>query len=136
MEKHRSNHALITNLSFIKNIKEPDELVDLIEKSKLRTIDLIDNINDSVFGEKISVDHLIALDDVSGVSGVADNCNKFAKFLTVCRKYNYHCIYGFHIIAPETQISKKKLSQTNAFNIFPSSITYNTVSKTLQSNCR
>ena len=136
MEKHRSNHALITNLSFIKNIKEPDELVDLIEKSKLRTIDLIDNINDSVFGEKISVDRLIALDDVSGVSGVADNCKKFAKFLTVCRKYNYHCIYGFHIIAPETQISKKKLSQTNAFNIFPSSITYNTVSKTLQSNCR
>ena len=124
------------NLSFIKNIKEPDELVDLIEKSKLRTIDLIDNINDSVFGEKISVDRLIALDDVSGVSGVADNCKKFAKFLTVCRKYNYHCIYGFHIIAPETQISKKKLSQTNAFNIFPSSITYNTVSKTLQSNCR
>ena len=136
MEKHRSNHALITNLSFIKNIKEPDELVDLIEKSKLRTIDIIDNINDSVFGEKISVDRLIALDDVSGVSGVADNCKKFAKFLTVCRKYNYHCIYGFHIIAPETQISKKKLSQTNAFNIFPSSITYNTVSKTLQSNCR
>ena len=136
MEKHRSNHALITNLSFIKNIKEPDELVDLIEKSKLRTIDLIDNINDSVFGEKISVDRLIALDDVSGVSGVADNCKKFAKFLTVCRKYNYHCIYGFHIIAPETQISKKRLSQTNAFNIFPSSITYNTVSKTLQSNCR
>ena len=124
------------NLSFIKNIKEPEELVDLIEKSKLRTIDLIDNINDSVFGEKISVDRLIALDDVSGVSGVADNCKKFAKFLTVCRKYNYHCIYGFHIIAPETQISKKKLSQTNAFNIFPSSITYNTVSKTLQSNCR
>ena len=136
MEKHRSNHALITNLNFIKNIKEPDELVDLIEKSKLRTIDLIDNINDSVFGEKISVDRLIALDDVSGVSGVADSCKKFAKFLTVCRKYNYHCIYGFHIIAPETQISKKKLSQTNAFNIFPSSITYNTVSKTLQSNCR
>ena len=136
MEKHRSNHALTMNLSFIKNIKEPEELVDLIEKSKLRTIDLIDNINDSVFGEKISVDRLIALDDVSGVSGVADNCKKFAKFLTVCRKYNYHCIYGFHIIAPETQISKKKLSQTNAFNIFPSSITYNTVSKTLQSNCR
>ena len=61
------------NLSFIKNIKEPDELVDLIEKSKLRTIDLIDNINDSVFGEKISVDRLIALDDVSGV---ADSCKK------------------------------------------------------------
>ena len=121
------------NLSFIKNIKEPDELVDLIEKSKLRTIDLIYNINDSVFGEKISVDRLIALDDVSGV---ADSCKKFAKFLIVCRKYNYHCIYGFHIIAPETQIWKKKLSQTNAFNIFPSSITYNTVPKTLQSNCR
>ena len=37
-------------VEFHKNINEPDELVDLIEKFKLRTSDLIDNINDSVFG--------------------------------------------------------------------------------------
>ena len=39
-------------VEFHKNINEPDELVDLIKKFKLRTNDLIDNINDSVFGEK------------------------------------------------------------------------------------
>ena len=68
---------------FHKTIKEPDELVDLIEKIKLRTIDLIDNINDSVFGEKISMDCLIVMDKVSGV---ADNCKKFAEFLTVLKQ--------------------------------------------------
>ena len=112
---------------------EPDELADLIEKFKLRTSGLIDNINDSVFGEKVSMDRLIVMDDVSGV---ADNCRKFADFLTVSRKYKYHCIYVFHVIAPETQIWKKNLSQTNIFNIFPSSVPYNTVSKILQSNCK
>ena len=69
---------------FHKTTKEPDELVDLIEKIKLRSIDLIDNINDSVFGETISVDRLIVMDKVLGVAG---NCKKFAEFLTLCRKY-------------------------------------------------
>ena len=79
------------------------------------------------------MDCLIVMYDVSGV---ADNCKKFADFLTVLRKYKYHCIYVFHVIAPETQIWKKNLSQTNIFNIFPSSVPYNTVSKILQSNCK
>ena len=60
---------------FHKNIKEPDELVDLIEKFKLGSIDFIDNINDSVFGEKTSMDLLIVMSDVSGL---VDNCKKFA----------------------------------------------------------
>ena len=102
-------------VEFHKNIKEPDELVDLIEKFKLRTSDLIDNINDSVFGEKSSMDRLIVIDNVTGV---ADNCKKFAEFLTVCRKYKYHCIYVFHVMARETQIWKKSLSQTNIFIFF------------------
>ena len=62
---------------FHKNIKEPDELADLIEKFKLGTIDFIDNINDSVFGEKTSMDLLIVMSDVSGL---VDNCKKFAEF--------------------------------------------------------
>ena len=70
------------------------------------------------------------------VSGIADNFKKFAEFLTVCRKYRYLCIYVFHIIMPENQIWKKILSQNNIFNIFPSSVSYNTVAKILQSNCR
>ena len=86
---------------------EPDDLVSLIEKFKLRTRDLVNNENNSVFGEKILMDRLIVMDNILGI---ADNCKKIAEFSTVCRKYRYHCIYVFHIIEPESQISKKKLS--------------------------
>ena len=79
------------------------------------------------------MDCLIVMDDVLGI---AENCKKFAEILTVCRKYRYHCICVFHIIMPENQIWKKILSQTNIFNIFSSSVPYNTVAKILQSNCR
>ena len=83
---------------------EPGDLVSLIEKFKLRTRDLVNNENNSVFGKKILMDCFIVMDDVSGV---ADNCKKFAEFLTIYRKYRYHCIYVFHIIVPESQIWKK-----------------------------
>ena len=112
---------------------EPDELVSLIEKFKLKTRDITNNENTSVFGEKISVNCLIVMDDVSVI---ADHCKKSAEFLTVCRKYRYHYIYVFDIIAPESQIWKTILSQTNIFNIFLSSVPYNTVAKIFQSNCR
>ena len=55
---------------------EPDELVSLIEKFKLRTRGITNNENNFVFVEKISLDCLIVMDDVSGI---ADNCKKFAK---------------------------------------------------------
>ena len=54
---------------------------------------------------------------------------------TVSRKFGYNCVYVFHVIAPATQIWQKIISQTNIFNIFPSSIPQNTVAKILQSNC-
>ena len=79
------------------------------------------------------MDRLVVMDDVLGIAG---NCKKFAEFLTVSRKYRYHCIYVFHTIAPESQIWKKILSPANIFNIFPSSVPHNTVAKILQSNCR
>ena len=78
---------------------EPYDLVPLIEKFKLRTRDITSNESNSFFGEKISMDRLIVRDHVSGI---ADNCKKFAEFLTVCRKYRYHCIYMFHITMPES----------------------------------
>ena len=67
------------------------------------------------------MDRLIVMDDVSGV---ADNCKKFAEFLTVCRKDKYHW--------KKTQIWKKQ----KICNIFPSSVPYNTVLKILHSNCK
>ena len=56
------------------------------------------------------MDLLIVMDDVSGIG---DFCKEFANFLTVSRKYRYHCIYAFHIIIPEKEIWKKFISQTN-----------------------
>ena len=84
----------------------PDELVSLIQQFKLRTIDTTNNENIYVFAENILMDHLIVMDNVSGI---ADNCKNFAEFLTVCRKYKYRGIYVFHITAPESQIWKKIL---------------------------
>ena len=110
-----------------------NELTELIETFKIRTRDIVNNESNSGFIEKISVVRLIVMDDVSGI---ADGSHKFADFLTVCRKYRYHYIYGFHIIAPDSQVWKNMLSQTNIFNIFPSSVPCNTVAKILLSHCR
>ena len=107
--------------------------MSLIEKFKLRTRDITNHESNSVFGENMSMDRLIVLDDVSGIAG---NFKKFAEFLTVCIKYRYHCIYVFHIIASESQSWKKILSQTNIFIIFPLSVPYNTVAEILQINCK
>ena len=89
------------------------------------------NINDSVYGEKKVMDRLIVMDDVSGI---ADSCKEFADFLTVSRKYRYHCVYVFHIISPNKEIWQKIISQTNIFNIF--SLQYSPqFLKILQNNC-
>ena len=78
------------------------------------------------------MDRLIVMDDVSGI---ADSCKEFADFLTVSRKYRYHCVYVFHVIIPEKEIWKKIISKAIILNIYPCSVSYNTVSKILQSNC-
>ena len=100
----------------------------MIKKFKLRTRNIRNNESNSAF-----LNRLIVMDDISRI---ADICKKFGEFLTVFRKYRYHCIYVFHVIMPENQIWKKILSQTTIFNIFSSSVPYNTFAKTLQSNCR
>ena len=88
-------------------------------------------INNS-FGENRKLDRLIIMDNVAGV---ADVSKKFSNFLTVSRKFGYHCIYVFNLIVPSSQIWQKIISQTNILNIFPASIPYNTVAKIIQSNC-
>ena len=113
--------------------KEQDELDSLIETFKRCSREETDNknvINNSI-GENRKLNRLIIMDDVSGV---ADVSKKFANFLTVSRKFGYHCIYVFHLIVPSSQIWQKIISQTNIFNIFPASLPYNTVAKIIQSN--
>ena len=113
---------------------EKDDLDALIEIFKSNALETEgDNVNlSNSFGEIRKMDHLIVLDDVSGV---ADLSKKFANFLTVSRKYGYNVVYVFHVIIPSNQIWQKILSQTNIFNIFPASVPFNSVSKILQANC-
>ena len=114
-----------------------NELADLIEEFKLEVEtekNENDNENDNVtiFGEIINRDRLIVFDDVSGL---ADNSNKFAIFLTVARKYKYNCVYIFHTIYPEKATWKTILSQTNIFNIFPASVSLSAVKRILEGSC-
>ena len=114
-----------------------NELADLIEEFKLEVEtekNETDNENDNVtiFGEIINRDRLIVFDDVSGL---ADNSNKFATFLTVARKYKYNCVYIFHTIYPEKATWKTILSQTNIFNIFPASVSLSAVKRILEGSC-
>ena len=82
--------------------------------------------------KKSERNRLIVMDDVSGL---ADTSSKFASFLTVARKFGYHCVYIFHTIHPEKSIWKTILSHTNLLNIFPASVPIGTVKKILEANC-
>ena len=115
--------------------EDVNELTDLIEEFKLeveteKTVNQNENV--SVFGEKINRDRLIVFDDISGL---ADNSTKFVNFLTVARKYKYNCVYIFHTIYPEKATWKTILSQTNIFNIFPASVSLNSVKRILEGSC-
>ena len=68
------------------------------------------------YGEKIQRNCLIVMDDVSGL---ADLSVKFASFLTVARKFKYHCLYIF----------------PRSIHIFPASVPIGTVKKVLEANC-
>ena len=83
-------------------------------------------------GKRTRRNRLIVMDDVLGL---ADTSSKFASFLTVARKYKYHCLYIFYKIHPEKSIWKTILSQTNILNIFPASVPLNTVKRLLEGNC-
>ena len=100
----------------------------MIETLKLRTHHIVDDNDDvnSLFGKNKKIDCLIVMDDVSGI---ADISRKVAIFLTVLRKFGYHCGYVFHVIAT-SQIWQKIISETNILNVFPSIVV-----KILQSNC-
>ena len=73
--------------------KTSEKLTELIAKFKLRTRDVVTNIvTNSGFAERISMDCVIVMGDVSGITG---SSKKIEEFLTACRKYRYHCVYNF-----------------------------------------
>ena len=125
------------NFYYPRNKEQFEDLFDYF-KTKTNPADIendvsqetdIDDIN---YGEKKIRRRLIIADDVSGL---ADNSAKFANFLTVARKFGYHCLYIFHAIHPEKAIWRTTLSQTNLLNIFPASVPLSTVKKVLEANC-
>ena len=119
---------------------DDDEFGDKLEEFKLESESENNNNNKNnnnnnnvnVFGEKSTRDRLIVFDDVSGL---ADTSKKFVSFLTVARKYGYNCVYIFHTIYPEKSNWRTILSQTNIFNIFPASVSLNSVRKILEGVC-
>ena len=117
----------------------PNDVNDLIDEFKLEVEseetsddEYDNNVTSSVFGEAKNRDRLIVFDDVSGL---ADNSNKFANFLTIARKYKYNCVYIFHTIYTEKATWKTILSQTNIFNIFPASVSLSSVRRILDGSC-
>ena len=57
------------------------------------------SVNSDNFGERSKRDRLIVMDDASGL---ADSSRKFINFLTVSRKFRYHCVLFF------TQYTQKR----------------------------
>ena len=106
------------------------------DSSEIENNNINNDINDvnylTNYGEKSIRNRLIVMDDVSGL---ADLSTKFANFLTVARKFDYHCLYIFHAIHPEKATWRTILSQTNLLNIFPASVPLSTVKKVLEANC-
>ena len=105
------------------NLDEFNYLIDYFMSEKMP-----ESNRDSGQGEKIEVDKLIVMDDVSGL---ADRCEDFPSFLTVSRKYGFSCVYVFHTIYPGRQSWEMIMSQTHIFNFFPGSIHSGRILKTL-----
>ena len=123
-----------------RNKEQFEELLEYF-KTKLNSSEIENNnINSAIddvnyllnYGEKSIRSRLIVMDNVSGI---ADLSTKIANFLTVARKFDYHCLYIFHAIHPEKAIWRTILSQTNLLNIFPASVPLSTVKKVLEANC-
>ena len=93
---------------------------------KRRKADYIEND----LGEKMLLDKLIVMGDISGI---ADKSDKFANFLTISRKYSITCVYIFHTIYPTRQNRQVIMSQTKIFNFFPGSVQAASIVKILSS---
>ena len=105
------------------NLDEFNYLIDFFMSEKMPESENINGL-----GEKIAIDKLIVMDDVSGL---ADRCEDFSNFLTASRKYGFSCVYVFHTIYPGRQSWEMIMSQTHIFNFFPGSVHSGRILKTL-----
>ena len=84
-ERKAETPSCFTNKVEFHSAKELDEFIDLIEKCKLRTRDIVNEEKKKAVLEKKLLWIVLLLWTTSQI------CKKFAEFLTVCRKYRYHC---------------------------------------------
>ena len=127
-----SSFSCKVEFRYLKSIEQFDDLLDIFKlRSKTAKRKDTDSNEDTSlsdddddyesdrFREKTTQDWFIVMDDIVGL---ANDLKIFASFLTVAHKFNYTCIYIFHITYPEKTIWRTILSQTNIFNIFPASV--------------
>ena len=114
-----SNQELYFN--YPANVEDFNYLIENFMQTKS------DYVN-SEMGEKMVINRVIVMDDVSGL---ADKSDDFANFLTVSRKYGFSCLYVFHTIYPNRQNWEMIMTQTHIFNFFPGSIHSGKILKTL-----
>ena len=65
------------------------------QKQQQEKADTSDTLDRDFIGEKTKYDALVVFDDMSTI---ADKSRLFGHFLTVSRKFNYVCVYIFHMI--------------------------------------
>ena len=90
------------------NTDDFDYLIDVFKRRKSEYVN-------NELGEKMILDKLIVMDNVSGLAGKSD---EFANFLTVSRKYRLTCVYIFLTIYPSRQNWQMIMSQAQTFNFF------------------
>ena len=99
-----------------------------MEDFKLKTIEYI---NKTEYGEDKKIQRLIVMGDLSSL---AHQSNTFANFMTVTRKFDYHCVYIFHFILLGKEIWKKNNAANKRFQCFSIFVTYQSVARLPQSN--
>ena len=87
------------DLKYPNNVEDFDDLFDFCQRKKAPS-------NENYIGENKVLDRLIVMDDVSGL---ADQSEAFANFLTVSRKFGLTYVYVFHTNYPTRQHGKRYL---------------------------
>ena len=111
------------HFNYPNSVEDFDYLLKMCKRNKA---DYVENN----LGEKMVLDKLIVMHDVSGL---VDKSDEFANFLTVSCKYGITCVYIFHIIYPSRQNWQMIMSQTKIFNFFPRSVQAGSILRMLSS---
>ena len=88
----RSCFNFPVELFYPQNVSEFNIVIENFQRKKEKKSD-----NDSIFGENNKFDKLIVM---YNDPGLADRSKDFRSFLSINRKFNFTCVYVFHIMHP------------------------------------